>query len=65
MSRFRFMRKPLLLLVTIYAISIIGMVLMPGQDADGNPQNMSLFHAFYFFTYTATTSPPEWTACTS
>jgi len=29
---------------------------MPGQDADGNPARMGLFHAFYFFTYSATTT---------
>ena len=52
----RFMRKPLLVLVSVYAISILGMVLMPGQDAAGNPQRMSFFHAFYFMTYTATTT---------
>lgn len=52
----RFMRRPLLVLLTVYAIGIVGMVLAPGQDADGNPQHMGLFHAFYFFTYTATTT---------
>ena len=52
----RFMRGPVLLLLTVYAIGIIGMVLAPGQDADGNPTHMGLFHAFYFFTYTATTT---------
>jgi Trk K+ transport system NAD-binding subunit len=52
----RFMRGPLLLLLIVYAIGIIGMVLVPGQDAEGNPTHMSLFHAFYFFTYTATTT---------
>lgn len=52
----RFMRGPLLLLLLVYAIGIIGMVLAPGQDAEGNPARMSLFHAFYFFTYTATTT---------
>ncbi|MGI9285843.1 MAG: potassium channel family protein [Pseudomonadales bacterium] len=52
----RFTRGPILVLVAVYAVGIIGMALMPGQDADGNPQKMSLFHAFYFFTYTATTT---------
>ncbi|MGI9294448.1 MAG: NAD-binding protein [Pseudomonadales bacterium] len=52
----RFTRGPILVLVAVYAIGIIGMALMPGQDADGNPHRMSLFHAFYFFTYTATTT---------
>jgi len=52
----RQMRGPILLLVAVYAIGMTGMALMPGQDADGNPQRMSLFHAFYFLTYTATTT---------
>jgi Trk K+ transport system NAD-binding subunit len=52
----RSMRKPVLLLIAVYAIAIVGMVLVPGQDADGNPAHMSIFHAFYFLTYTATTT---------
>ena len=52
----RYMRGPIFGLIVVYAIGIIGMALIPGQDADGNPANMSLFHAFYFFTYTATTT---------
>ncbi len=52
----RFTRGPILVIVVVYAVGIIGMALMPGQDADGNPHRMSLFHAFYFFTYTATTT---------
>lgn len=52
----RFTRGPILVMILVYAIGIIGMALMPGQDVDGNPENMSLFHAFYFFTYTATTT---------
>ncbi|GMQ89794.1 MAG: hypothetical protein BMS9Abin10_0128 [Gammaproteobacteria bacterium] len=52
----RFMRGPILLLIVVYAIAIIGLVLIPGQDAEGNPTRMSFFHAFYFLTYTATTT---------
>lgn len=52
----RFTRGPVLVIVVVYAIGIIGMALMPGLDAEGNPHRMSLFHAFYFFTYTATTT---------
>jgi Trk K+ transport system NAD-binding subunit len=52
----RFMRAPILVLVAVYAIALIGMVLMPGRDAAGNPAHMSFFHAFYFLTYTATTT---------
>ncbi|HIE56365.1 MAG TPA: potassium transporter TrkA, partial [Chromatiaceae bacterium] len=51
----RRMRRPLLTLVVVYAISIIGLVLIPGQDAEGNPWRMSFFHAFYFISYMSTT----------
>jgi len=50
------MRGPILVLLCVYAIGITGMTLMPGQDADGNPTHMNLFHSFYFFTYSATTT---------
>ena len=52
----RYLRRPFLVIVLVYAIAMIGMSLIPGRDADGNPEYMSLFHAFYFFTYTATTT---------
>lgn len=51
----RQMRRPLIALILAYAISILGMVLIPGSDDQGNPWQMSFFHAFYFITYTATT----------
>lgn len=50
------MRGPILVLLCVYAIGITGMALVPGVDADGNPARMNLFHSFYFFTYTATTT---------
>ncbi|HUV21849.1 MAG TPA: NAD(P)-binding protein [Gammaproteobacteria bacterium] len=52
----RYMRGPVFVLIIVYAIGITGMALIPGQDADGNVVYMNLFHAFYFFTYTATTT---------
>lgn len=52
----RYMRRPLLLLVLVYAVSMAGWILIPGLDAEGNPQRLSLFHAFYFLTYTVTTT---------
>lgn len=52
----RYMRRPIFSLVLVYAVGITGMALIPGRDADGNVEYMSLFHAFYFFTYTATTT---------
>lgn len=52
----RRMRAPLLVLIATYAIAVGGLVWMPGIDADGNPQRLSFFHAFYVITYTATTT---------
>ena len=52
----RYMRGPVFVLIVVYAIGITGMALIPGQDAEGNVVYMNLFHAFYFFTYTATTT---------
>jgi voltage-gated potassium channel len=51
----RRMRTPLLVLLAAYAISILGMTLVPGLDPDGNPWRMDFFHAFYFISYMATT----------
>ncbi len=51
----RRMRQPLLTLVVVYAVSILGLTLIPGLDADGNVWHMSIFHAFYFVSYMATT----------
>ncbi|MEW8645434.1 MAG: NAD-binding protein [Candidatus Thiodiazotropha endolucinida] len=52
----RYMRRPIFVLILVYAVGITGMALIPGKSADGNTEYMSLFHAFYFFTYTATTT---------
>lgn len=51
----RRMRRPLLTLVLVYAISMLGLVLIPGVDDQGNPWHMSFFHAFYFVSYMSTT----------
>ncbi len=48
----REMRAPLMVLVAVHTIGVGVMVLIPGVD--GTP--MGLFHAFYFMTYTATTT---------
>jgi Trk K+ transport system NAD-binding subunit len=49
------MRAPLLTLIVLYAIAIIGLVLIPGQNEDGSPWHLSIFHAFYFVSYMSTT----------
>ena len=52
---FRRLRQPLLTLVIAYSIAVLGLVLIPGQDGDGNIWHMDFFHAFYFVSYMATT----------
>ncbi|MDZ7786963.1 MAG: NAD-binding protein [Halofilum sp. (in: g-proteobacteria)] len=52
----RYMRRPLFALLFVYSVGIIGMALIPGRVVDGEATHMNLFHAFYFFTYTATTT---------
>jgi voltage-gated potassium channel len=51
----RRMRAPLVVLILAYAISILGLVVIPGADAEGRPWRMDFFHAFYFVSYMATT----------
>ncbi|UCV07434.1 potassium channel family protein [Dechloromonas denitrificans] len=52
----RRMRAPIILLIALYGISVIGLTLVPGVDAAGQPAApLSFFHAFYFISYTATT----------
>ncbi|MBO3706523.1 MAG: NAD-binding protein [Candidatus Accumulibacter sp.] len=52
----RRMRAPLIVLIVIYAVSTLGLTLIPGVDAEGRPAPpMSFFHAFYFVSYTAST----------
>ncbi|MEO1889346.1 MAG: NAD-binding protein [Cycloclasticus sp.] len=53
----RHMRTPLVVLICVYAVSMLGMVLAPGiLDDNGQTMYMSFFHAFYFLAYTATTT---------
>ncbi len=52
----RSMRRPIMTLLLVYAIAVVGMTLIPGKEIDGEVQYMSIFHAFYFMTYTATTT---------
>ena len=51
----RRMRIPLILIIVIFAVSTLGLTLMPGEDGEGNPTRMSFFHSFYVMSYTATT----------
>ena len=51
----RRMRAPLIVLITIFAVSVLGLTLVPGRDAAGGTTRMSFFDAFYFMSYTAST----------
>lgn len=52
----RALRAPLIVLISVYGISVAGLALIPGADAEGRPgPPMSIFHAFYVMSYTATT----------
>ena len=54
----RRMRAPLTMVIVAYAVSIAGLAMIPANDASGKPggEPMSFFHAFYFISYTATTT---------
>ena len=52
---FRRLRKPLITLIVVYAISILGLVLIPGMDDQGNVWRMDFFHAFYFVSFMGST----------
>ncbi|GAB6041515.1 potassium channel family protein [Endothiovibrio diazotrophicus] len=47
----RGMRMPLIALIVVYAVSVLGLVLIPGP----NGHHVDFFHAFYFVSYMATT----------
>src|SRR5688572_3615028 len=51
----RRMRAPLIVLIVIFSVSVLGLTVIPGQDAEGNPLEMGFFDAFYVMSYTATT----------
>src|SRR5687768_11377347 len=51
----RRMRAPLIVLIVIFSVSVLGLTVIPGQDAEGRPWDMGFFDAFYVMSYTATT----------
>ena len=51
----RQMRAPFITLIVGYSVTILGMVITPGLDDQGNPYHMSFFDAIYFVSFTATT----------
>ena len=51
----RRMRAPLIVLIAIFSVSVLGLTLIPGEDAEGRPWEMGFFDAIYVMSYTATT----------
>ncbi|WP_374260793.1 TrkA family potassium uptake protein [Zoogloea sp.] len=53
----RRLRTPLIVLIVIFAVSVLGLTLMPGppDPTTGQTVRLSFFHAVYFISYTATT----------
>ena len=49
------MRKPFLVILLTYVIAMLGFLFIPGMDNNGNTYYMTIFDAFYFISYTATT----------
>lgn len=49
------MRMPAIVIIITYAVSIVGLLLIEGADDQGNPYQMTIFDAFYFISYTAST----------
>jgi voltage-gated potassium channel len=51
----RRLRRPLVVLICVYAVSVLGFTLIPGVAPDGRPWQMSFLHAFYFVSFLGTT----------
>ena len=51
----RRLHAPLIALIIVYAVSVLGFVLIPGMDDQGQPYRMNFFHAFYFVSFMGTT----------
>lgn len=51
----RRIRQPLIVLIIIFAVAVLGLVIIPGRDAAGQPTHLSMLDALYFISYTATT----------
>ncbi len=51
----RRLRIPFIIIIVTFAISILGMMLIPGRDDQGNIYHLNFFDAFYFVSYMAST----------
>ncbi|MEO9101201.1 MAG: NAD(P)-binding protein [Burkholderiaceae bacterium] len=51
----RRLRRPLAVLISVYAVIVLGFTLVPGVDPQGRVWYMSFLDAFYFVSYLGTT----------
>ncbi len=51
----RRIRLPIILLLLVFGISMFGMMLIPGQDAEGNQYYLNFLEAAYFVAFMSTT----------
>ena len=51
----RRLRTPIITIIVIYSVSVLGFVLIPGVDDQGNPWRMDFFHALYFVSFMGST----------
>ena len=51
----RRLRKPLVVLIGVYAVAVLGFTLIPGVDPEGRRWTMSFLHSFYFVSFLGTT----------
>lgn len=51
----RRLRMPLITVLVVYSVAIVGFVLIPGQDDQGNVWHMDFFHAIYFVSFMGST----------
>jgi Trk K+ transport system NAD-binding subunit len=51
----RRLRIPLIVIIVTFTISILGMMIIPGVDAEGKVYHLNFFDAFYFVSYMAST----------
>ncbi|MDT8321659.1 MAG: NAD-binding protein, partial [Xanthomonadales bacterium] len=51
----RRLRRPLILMIIVYFLSVFGLLLIPGEDASGEPFRVGFLDAAYFVAILATT----------
>ncbi|WP_286239660.1 potassium channel family protein [Neptuniibacter halophilus] len=51
----RRLRVPLITLIIVYSVSVLGFVLIPGVDDQGQAYRMDFFHAVYFVSFMGST----------